>query len=117
VEYPPRADNAVSVNNTDDEIGPSTVTLSEAMGLEMLRRAQHNSAVTHTDAWINLFICIISGVLDKSTPTGVGIILLSAMSLRDTNEHENGLFTKECHKENIIYVYVYVKRFVLQCMC
>ena len=27
------ADNAVSKNNTDDEIGPSTVTLSEAKGL------------------------------------------------------------------------------------
>jgi 3-methyladenine DNA glycosylase/8-oxoguanine DNA glycosylase len=30
---PPRADNAVSKNKTDGEIGPSTVTLSEAKGL------------------------------------------------------------------------------------
>jgi hypothetical protein len=38
-----------------------------ALGAEMLRGvytersecAQHHSAVTHTDAWINLFICII----------------------------------------------------------
>ena len=29
------------------------------MGREMLRRAQHDSVITHTNAWINLFIRII----------------------------------------------------------
>ena len=66
-ENPARADNDVSQNNPDDEIGPSTVTPftsfrassersegSVAMGREMLRCAQHDSAVTHTDSWINL---------------------------------------------------------------
>ena len=66
------ADNAVSKNNTDDEISPSTVTPftsfrassersegSVAMGREMLRCPQHESAVTHTDSWINVFMCII----------------------------------------------------------
>ena len=61
------ADNAVSKNKTDDEIGPSTVTPprsegSGALGRQMLRGvypersewAQHDSAVTHTDAWINV---------------------------------------------------------------
>jgi len=43
----------------DDEIGPSTVTLSRsegsvAQGVEMLRCAQHDSAVTHKDSWIHL---------------------------------------------------------------
>ena len=35
------------------------------MGTEMLRCAQHDSAMTHTDAWINLFICIMV----ESNPT------------------------------------------------
>ena len=30
------------------------------MGHEMLRCAQHDSAVTHTNAWINVFMCIIA---------------------------------------------------------
>jgi len=43
------ADHAVSKNKTDDEIGPSTVTLSRsegsvALGVEMLRCAQHDNA-------------------------------------------------------------------------
>jgi hypothetical protein len=43
------ADYAVSINNSDNEIGPSTVTLSRsegsvAMGVEMLRCAQHLAA-------------------------------------------------------------------------
>jgi hypothetical protein len=29
------------------------------MGSEMLRCAQHDRAVTYTNAWINLLICII----------------------------------------------------------
>jgi hypothetical protein len=41
-----------------------TVTLSRsegsvARGVEMLRCAQHDSVVTHTNAWINLLMCII----------------------------------------------------------
>jgi hypothetical protein len=32
---------------------------SGALGTEMLRFAQHDRAGTHTDAWINLFMCII----------------------------------------------------------
>ena len=62
-------DYAVSKNTTDDEIGPCTVTLSAAKvcragGHEMLRCAQHDSAVTHMDAWINVFMCLsTTGVL------------------------------------------------------
>jgi hypothetical protein len=57
-------DYAVSKNTSDDEIGPSTVTPprsegSVALGSEMLRCAQHDRAVTHTDAWINVFMCIV----------------------------------------------------------
>jgi len=42
------ADYAVSKNKTDDEIGPSTVTLSRSegsvsLGVEMLRCAQHDN--------------------------------------------------------------------------
>jgi len=52
-------DNAVSQNTTDDEIGPSTITLSRsegsvALGREMLRFAQHDSTVTHTASWIRI---------------------------------------------------------------
>ncbi len=44
------------------------------MGVEMLRGvytersecAQHDRAVTHTDAWTNLFICIIAPTADLS---------------------------------------------------
>jgi hypothetical protein len=41
-----------------------TVTLSRsegsiALGSEMLRCAQHDSAVTHTNAWIKVFMCIL----------------------------------------------------------
>ena len=37
------------------------------MGSEMLRCAQHDKAVAHTNAWTNLFICIIGpyGCLDS----------------------------------------------------
>ena len=78
----PGADNELSKNNTDDEIGPSTVTPltsfrassersegSVAMGREMLRFAQHDSTVTHTDVRIILLIYIIGGGRDKSAPT------------------------------------------------
>src|SRR5713101_4345104 len=34
-EYPPRADNAVSINTTDDGIGPSTVILSPFASLRV----------------------------------------------------------------------------------
>jgi len=40
------ADNEISKHNQDYEIGTYTVTL----GSEMLRSAQHDSAVTHKDA-------------------------------------------------------------------
>jgi hypothetical protein len=73
------ADYEFSQNTTDDEIGPSTVTPfaslrassehircaqgklregSVAMGVEMLRCAQHDRAVIYTDSSINLFIRI-----------------------------------------------------------
>jgi hypothetical protein len=42
---------------------------SVAMGNEMLRCAQHDSAVTLVNAWINLLICIIGGACDTSAPT------------------------------------------------
>ena len=61
---PERADNAVSKNKTDDEIGSSTVTLSEAKGLSRwvercFAAAQHDSVATNTDARINLLNWII----------------------------------------------------------
>jgi hypothetical protein len=45
-------DYVVSKKKTDDEIGPYTVTLSRsegsvALGVEMLRCAQHDNAATH----------------------------------------------------------------------
>jgi hypothetical protein len=76
----PGADNGLSKNKTDDEIGTSTVTPfaalrassehirsaqcklregSVALGSEMLRCAQHDRAVIHTDVRIILLICII----------------------------------------------------------
>jgi hypothetical protein len=73
---PVGADYAVSKLHVDDKrsqssvlagliIGPSTVTLSRsegsvALGVEMLRYAQHDRAVTQTDARINVFMCMIS---------------------------------------------------------
>jgi hypothetical protein len=36
---------------------------SVAMGSEMLRCAQHDRAVTQTNAWINLLICLIAPLL------------------------------------------------------
>jgi hypothetical protein len=59
LEHPSNADNAVSKNKTDFEIGPSLVTLSEAKGLSRrawrcFAMAQHDRAVTHTASWINL---------------------------------------------------------------
>ena len=72
------ADYGLSINNTDDEIGPSTVTPftsfrassersegSVAMGREMLRFAQHDSAVTHTDVRI---ILLRQGSIVKKSP-------------------------------------------------
>jgi len=52
LEHPSSADNAVSKNKTDFEIGPSLVTLSEAKGLSQwvtrcFAAAQHDSIVTH----------------------------------------------------------------------
>ena len=38
------------------------------MGREMLRCAQHDSAVTHTDSWINLLNFIIVPTADLSAP-------------------------------------------------
>ncbi len=58
--------------NPDNEIGPSTVTLSAAKGLsrwaercfarvytERSECAQHDSAVTHTASWMNVLNFII----------------------------------------------------------
>jgi hypothetical protein len=50
---PARADHAVSKNKTDDEIGSSTVTLSEAKGLSRwaarcFAAAQHDGIDMHT---------------------------------------------------------------------
>jgi hypothetical protein len=39
---------------------------SVAMGVEMLRCAQHDSAVTQTNARINVLICIIWYLLEKA---------------------------------------------------
>jgi hypothetical protein len=49
---------------------------SVAMGAEMLRCAQHDRAVTHTDGRINLFICINSskGVLTHQAKLRPGLI-------------------------------------------
>ncbi len=51
------------------------VTLSRSegsvcMSVEMLRCAQQDSAVTYTDAWTNLFICIIVPSADLSALRG-----------------------------------------------
>ncbi len=40
------------------------------MSVEMLRCAQQDSAVTYTDAWTNLFICIIVPSADLSALRG-----------------------------------------------
>jgi hypothetical protein len=52
-DYCVKSDNGLSKNTTDDEIGTYTVTPprsegSVALGSQMLRCAQHDSAVIHT---------------------------------------------------------------------
>jgi hypothetical protein len=49
------ADNEISKHNQDYEMG----TYPVALGSEMLRWAQHDRVVTHTDAWNNLLRGII----------------------------------------------------------
>src|SRR6266705_769089 len=69
---PSRNDNGLSINNPDDEIGPSTVTPftsfrassersegSVALGREMLRCAQHDSSVAFPISQSKKLICII----------------------------------------------------------
>ncbi len=61
----------LSKNKTDGEIGHSTVTPprsegSVALGSEMLRCAQHDSAVIHTDVRIIVLICI-TGLGENAT--------------------------------------------------
>jgi hypothetical protein len=51
-----RADDVVSKKKTDDEIGPSTVTLSRSegsvdLGVEMLRQGVILSAAKHLARW------------------------------------------------------------------
>jgi len=36
------------------------------MAIEMLSAAKHDKAVTHTAAWINLFMCMIALTADSS---------------------------------------------------
>ena len=70
-------DNEVLQNNPDDEIGPSTVTLSRsegsvAIGVEMLRRAQHDSAygvIAVEDLMVNRMThnhCLAKSIVDAS---------------------------------------------------
>jgi hypothetical protein len=54
---------------------PAGVTLSRSegslsLGLEMLGYAQHDSAATQTNAWINLFMYIIAPTADLSALFG-----------------------------------------------
>jgi hypothetical protein len=50
----------------------SELALSEAKGLsrwaERCFCAQHDNAITHTDAWITLFICIIHSTAHLQIP-------------------------------------------------
>ncbi len=51
---------------------PTGVTLSRSegsvvLGVEMLRCAQHDKAVIHTAAWINVFMCMIALTADSSS--------------------------------------------------
>ena len=41
---------------------------SVALGSEMLRCAQGDNAISHTDAWITLFICIIHSTAHLQIP-------------------------------------------------
>ena len=50
------------------------------MGREMLRCAQHDSAVTHTASWINLLNCIIAPIADLSALGG-----FSALQMKKLN--------------------------------
>ena len=57
-------DHVVSIDNTDYEIDPSTVTRSRSEGsialvTEMLRCTQHDNAATHTDIPVHLLIYIM----------------------------------------------------------
>ena len=47
---PTKAHHSVTLSRSEGSV---------ALGVEMLRCAQHDSAVTHTDTWINVFMCII----------------------------------------------------------
>ncbi len=65
--FPPIVTPATSPDCHPEHIRSAQCKLSEgslAMGNEMLRCAQHDRAVTHSDAWINLFMCII-GLLQR----------------------------------------------------
>lgn len=62
-EHPKRADNVISNNKTDYEIGLYTVTLSRsersvALGTEMLLCAQGDNAAMHQDIPVHLLIYI-----------------------------------------------------------
>ncbi len=68
-EHPLRADESVmGAINRPLQCHPSLRSESVAMGREMLRCAQHDKAVTHTDGWIIVLICII--VLKRSNIHG-----------------------------------------------
>jgi hypothetical protein len=43
------------------------------MSVEMLRCAQHDRAVTHTDAWINLLHCIIVPIANLSALISINL--------------------------------------------
>ena len=71
---------------------PHSVTLSRsegsvALGFELLRGvytehsecAQHDRAVTPTNAWINVFMCIIAPTADSSSPVGLSAIQMKQL--------------------------------------
>jgi len=54
-----KSKECMSLHVMDLACHPVPQRRSVSLGVEMLRCAQHDSAVTHTDGWTNLFICII----------------------------------------------------------
>jgi len=49
------------------------------MGNKILRCPQHDSAVTHTASWINLFICIIAPIANLSALDGYSDIYMKKL--------------------------------------
>ena len=67
---PARADkSAVGTINRPLHCHPERSEGSVALGREMLRCAQHDTAVTPTNAWINVCMCMIGPLRSLIYPT------------------------------------------------